>query len=303
MRILVVGSVPPPLRGHRASLLADVLRLRGESHDVEIVSLDPLAAAHRYLAAPGVVAVLEIGLLTRRSDAVIVQLEPGLPVRRAARRGERAVVLLALAAILRRRPDVTLRLHAPDNLPGGPGGRAGMALWQAAGRIEVGDETMRAELAGLLGPLGDRVSVATGGASDAEPLAPAGPGVWGDGADATASHVLTVVRANAAAERASLVRRGRLPVAGAAPEVRVPQWQWLPAPGAGVPDLGPILPARTAVGRRRAAPARSWSAALSLRRAAISAVAAAERRPATRPLALVARLALVELRGAVRRTS
>jgi hypothetical protein len=301
MRILVVGSVPPPLGGHSASLLSEVLRLRQEGHDVEIVSLDPLAAAHRYLSAPGIAAVAEIGLIARRFDAVILQLEPGLPVRRSARRAERVAVLMTLAAILRRRPDVRLRLHESEDLPGGVGGQAGIAMWKAAGRIEVGDDAMREELAGLLGSLGGRVSVERDRSGDFEAAAAAGMGGWGDGADATASHVLAIVRANAAAARASLVPRGRLEGSGRAPEVRVPQWQWLPAPGAGVPDLGPAITERTGAGRRRFAPARSPSIPLSFRRAATSVLAAAEHRPATRPLAHVARLAFVELRSAIRR--
>jgi len=305
MRILVVGSVPPPLAGHRASLLAEVLRLRRDGHDVEIVSLDPLAAAHRYLVAPGIAAVGEIALLARRFDAVIVQLEPGVPVRPSAGKGERAAALIALAAILRRCSDVTLRLHEPDNLPGGPKGKGQLAMWQAAGRIEVGDEEMRVEVARLLGPLGDRVSVATGERALAEQFAAADISRWGDGADATASHILAIVRANAAAERASIVRRERGGGSGGGPEVRVPQWQWLPAPGAGIPNFGPILTTSTGTDRHRrdTVAAKPTSVVRLLRRAATSVLVAAERRPTTRPVARMARLALVELRNAVRRAS
>jgi len=178
VRILVVGSVPPPLTGHRAALLAEVLRLRGEGHDVEIASLDPLSAAHRFLAGPGVVAVGEIGLLARSAEAIVVQLEPGLPVRTRAGRGERTAALMALAAVLRRCSDVTVRLHDPNDLPGGHGGRAGTELWKAAGRIEVGDDRTRTELAALLGPFGERVSIVRP-PGDAEPVVVAGLDGWG----------------------------------------------------------------------------------------------------------------------------
>jgi hypothetical protein len=302
VRILVVGSVPPPAGAHRSSLLAHVLRLRGDDQEVEILSLDPLAAAHRYLAGRGLVAVGEIGLLARRYEALVVQLEPGLPVRLSAGRSERTAALFALAAILRRCPDVTLRLDEQEDLPGGLGGRAALAMWQAAGRIEVGDETTRASLAGLLGSLGARVHVAAAGAGSLEPLAAPDPEGWGDGADATASHVLGIVRARAAAERASLARRTQLP-AGHEPEARVPQWQWLPEPGAGVPDLGPLIKSPSdGRGRSRFTRPTPWPA-LSPRGAATSLLAAAERRPSTRPAAHLARLAIVELRSALRRAS
>jgi hypothetical protein len=305
MKILVVGSVPPPLGGHRGSLLAEVLRLRREGHGVEIFSLDRLAAAHRYLAGPGLATVVQIGVFARRADAVIVQLEPGLPVRRSAGRSERRAVLSALAAILRRCPDVTLRLCQPSDLPGGLGGRAALGLWKAAGRIEVGNEEARAELAGLLGPLDGRLSSMADAPIDPGQPVDAGLGGWGDGADATASRVFTVVRARAAAQRESLASRARLGVPGAGLENRVPQWQWLPAPDAGVGDLGPFCTVRSPGGHglRRAVSARSVSVRRSLRQAAMSVMVVAERGPVTGSLVHLVRLALVELRSAFRSAS
>lgn len=304
MKVLVVGSVPPPDGGHRDALLSKVLRLRSEGHEVEIVSLDPLAASHRYLAAAGVPSAIEVGFLARGADASVVQIEPGLPVRHGAGRAERAVALMAMARALRGR-DVTLRLNDPDDLPGGPGGRAAIELWTAVTRIEVGDESLRAELAALLGPLGDRVSTV-----DSAP--PAGSSElggtplegWGDGADATAAHVTSMVRARAAAERESLGRRGLLPIPGNGRTTRVSQWQWLPAPGAGVPDLGPLRKTNDVRGGRRLAPGAPRPAvSLSIRRGATRVLAAAERRPATRSVAHLVRLTWTELRGAIRRAT
>jgi hypothetical protein len=244
----------------------------------------------------------------------VVQLEPGLPVRHSAGRAERLVALMTLAAALRWRPNVTVRLRHPDDLPGGPGGRAAVELWKAAQHVEVGDEATRDELLAILGPLGDRVSVApaselvreTSGTEDGLGLPLAVPSGWGEGADATAAQVQAVVRARAAAERELLATRGRLPIEGGGRAPRVPQWQWLPVPGAGVPDLGPIpVAARTLQsGRRRSrGRARTSPKSSSLRRAATSVLASAERRPATRPAAHLARLAFIELRGVARRAS
>ncbi|MGC9961642.1 MAG: hypothetical protein ABSE47_07030 [Acidimicrobiales bacterium] len=303
MKVLVVGSVPPPLTGRRQSLLAEVLRLRREGHEVQIVGLDPLSAAHRYLSAPGIPAATEVGLLARKADAVVLQIEPGLPVRLTAGRLERAAALLVLSKALSRKANVTLRVEHLDDLPGGPGGRAGMQLWAGASRIEVGDDETLQQMLGILGPHAERVSLMV--RSDLATESEGGPTIvrdgWGEGADTTAGQVQAVVRARAAEERQALAVRGLL-LAGEQPRPRVPQWQWLPTPGAGVPDLGPI---RLEHGRYRARgrqprPRRSLLQKVSVRRAATWALASAERRPLTRPAAHLARTAYLELRGGVR---
>jgi hypothetical protein len=239
--------------------------------------------------------VVEIALSARGVDAVVVQLEPGLPVRHGAGRLERTAALMGLGAALRGR-QVTIRLHHRDDLPGGPGGRAANALWKIASAIEVGDETLRAELAPVLGSLADRLAVVPTShvLTAATAIDSGSPQDWGDGADATASHVLDVVRRRAATEREAIGRRGRLPIPGGGTGTRVAQWQWLPVPGAGVPDLGPIaMPASSSRNKpRRSAP--------SLRRQAGRLLAAAERHSTTRPAAHLARMAWVELRGSVR---
>ncbi|MGA2208162.1 MAG: hypothetical protein ABSH30_00850 [Acidimicrobiales bacterium] len=306
MKILVVGSVPPPMSGHRQDLLDEVLRFRHEGHDVVILALDPLSAAHRFLPAGGIAAAIEIGLSARKFDAVVLQIEPGLPVRHSAGRIERMAGLLALAAALRTKAEVTVRLQHPDDLPGGLGGRAGLELWKSVARIEVGDEEMRAQLANLLGASGDSVAVS----ATSEPPAGSRLGLaavsvsWSDGAATTAAQVQSVVRARAAAERESLAARGRLTIEGLHPGPRVPQWQWLPSPGAGVPDLGPIRQADRGAGRRRprARRASSASAGYSMRRAVSAVLATAERWAVTRPLAHLARLTLIEVRAVVRRS-
>ncbi len=306
MKMLVVGSVPPPSGGHRDSLLREVIRLRQEGHDVDVVSLDRLSAAHRYLSAPGFPVGLEVALLARRADGVVLQIEPGLPVRHSAGRLERSLSLLLLAAALRLAPEVTLRLDSLDDLPGGQGGRAAVELWKAADRIEVADDATGSRLQGILGPLGSKVAVAPGsiyGTRRAATSYLAALDGWSDGALTTASQIQAAVRARAAAQRVALGAQGQLPVKGGGRGVRVQQWQWLPAPGAGVPELGAIALRHGTdgrVGRNLPLRERYSSLALQLRRGAVRLLATMEGRPFTRPAARLARLAFVELRDSLR---
>ena len=68
-------------------------------------------------------------------DSVVVQLQPGLPVRARARRFERSLSLLVFSLVLRRARRVVIRLERLEDLPGGPGGQAAMRVWRAAERI------------------------------------------------------------------------------------------------------------------------------------------------------------------------
>ncbi len=299
MKVLVVGSVPPPRTAHRQSLLDAVLRLRAAGAEVRVMSLDPLAAAHGFLIGPGLPAAAEVGLLARGFGAVVVQIEPGLPVRRGAGRLERSVALLTLAAMLRRHGDVTLRLHQFDDLPGGPGGRAAIELWKTARRMEVGNSVVAEQLVGLVPELSGRLSIIPGAA---EPAAvdsgrhDGGEDRWGAGADATAAQVQDVVRRRAAEYREALAAR-RPAGRPRTPETRVPLWEWLPARGAGVPDLGPVRQSARRRESEQSLPPRPRSA----RQLASATLALAERRRLTRPAAQLTRLALAEIRGVTRR--
>lgn len=268
--VLVVGSLPPPAGRRGASLLDKVLELEAAGRRPTVLALDPLSAAHRYLPAPGFAAALSLIVIARRYQEVVIQLEPGLPVRARAGRVERAAVLSALGTAMRRLPDVTLRLDHLDDLPGGYGGRAAEALWQQARSLEVGSEEVRAALAEVLGPAAGKVVVVGRGELDAP-----GPRDWSGAEGMTAADVVAVVRTRASAERARLAATGRLAGtwSGAA-TTRIPLWHWLPAPGAGVPDLGPVLGLGLPAARARGA-----------RRAFRPLLAAAERHQLTRPLA------------------
>jgi hypothetical protein len=277
--VLVVGSLPPPCDERRSSLLEKVLELKASGREVTVLSADPLAVAHHYLPATGVVSALGTFAKGRRFAEVVLQIEPGLPVRGRAGRLERAAALTALAAALGRLGRVTLRLDHPDDLVGGYGGRPAVMLWQQADRIEVGSEEVGKAITGLLGEGAADVVVVARRPVGSTPR-PDGDADW-QGAEAmTAADVVTVVRKRAAERRTHLADAGLLQPASSDGITRVPQWEWLPAPGAGVPDLG-------AVPRKSPAPS-------PLRKVATPMLVAAERHAWSR---LAAHAALSVYRG------
>ena len=265
MRVLVIGSLPPPVTDRAKGLLAEVVRRRREGATVEVLSPTDYSVAHRYLDMPGPLAAVEIARAARGADEVIVQLQPGFPFEESAGRAGRALGLGALATSLRSvKGDVVLRLHSIHDLPRGAGGRAAEALWTTAARIEVGDGETRSLLEALVPePLRSRISLAGPPleiGSDRARLADAG-------GDADLETVTAVVRARAAHERATVLADPADLAGQVRVRPRVPLWEW-------------------AHGSENAAPAGSVA-----RRTARATLYAFERRPLTRPLARGARIA------------
>lgn len=270
MRALVVGSLPPPMTVRSRALLAKVLELRAEGYQVEVLSPGEHSVAHRYLELPGAACALEIALAAKGADAVVLQLEPGFPVAGGTSRAGRALGLGALASALRStRGGVVVRLHSMHDLPQGAGGRAAEALWAVAARIEVGDDETLQALSGQLGEEARRKLVRAAAPLEIGGVAgPEGPLAG----DAGLEEVSRLVRSRAAADRAELLETGQ-------GELRVPLSQWVPEPGAGVPDW---------TGEQSRPPSQRGSRPV---RAARALLYAAEGRSLTRPLARGVRLA------------
>lgn len=271
MKVLVVGSLPPPVTLASRGLLDAVLTRKAAGHDVEVVSASAYSVAHKRLDSSGLAGLVELALAARRADEVVLQIEPGFPLARGTGQSRRAAELTALASLLRRLPaPITLRLQSAHDMASGIGGRAASALWASADRIEVGDAETGERLSGLGPTVAAKVTVAPeprliGAAHDRAPVSSDG-----DFQSATAA-----VRARAATERA----RWLAPNAGEPgedPTPRVALWEWVPAPGIGIPvwsDVG-----------GSAHPAASlW------RRLGVRLLRLAESRPTTRPLALLVR--------------
>jgi hypothetical protein len=146
MRVLVVGTLPPP-GGDAARALADAANLlRDEGHDVELLSPDFRSAAHRHARLDGPLLAAWLGYLSSRFDAVLLRFEPGFPLRPHASRVMRAATLFSLGEALQHYDDVTIRFDGGPSIPRGLGGRAMGKVWRATTRIIVASEDKRAEL-------------------------------------------------------------------------------------------------------------------------------------------------------------
>jgi hypothetical protein len=270
VKVLVVGSLPPPASERARSLLAEVVRLRSRGDELTVLSPTENTVAHRHIEIGGPAAAIEVALAARAADQVVVQIEPGFLFNKDATRSRRTLGLGALATALRSaKKPVVLRLHSTDDLAGGPGGRAAEALWALATTIEVGDEETRSHLQGLLSPEAAAkltVSVAPlelGSARTSEPALAGGTGP---------EELSSLIRLRSAGDRAVLSSRGG-DDAGS-----VPLLEWVPVPGAGVPDWGEP--------GNRGLPGRPLG-----RRVARGLLQAAEATSFTRPLARSVRIA------------
>jgi hypothetical protein len=263
--VLVIGSLPPPQRTRSLALRAEVVSLLAAGDTVEVVAPDPVATAHRYLAAGGIPGCLQLARTVSGFDSVVVQLQSGLPVRARAKPFERTLSLLVFSLVLRRARRVVVRLERLEDLPGGPAGQAAMRVWRAAERIELGDEEQLARFVAELGRRADRLSLSSRPAlatRDEE-------GTWADGSEASLADVLELIRSRAARERRALAPSDAAHVAG---------WDRLATPGIAMTDSDAALLGPPEAPRKPADLARK-------------ALAAADRRPSLWRAARFARLA------------
>ena len=137
MRVLVVGTVPPP-GGRNAKELAGVVAHRvAQGDEVEILSPDPRSAAHHSGNLQGLMLPLRLALLSPRFDVLELRIETRLPLDTEVNRVLRGLTLFGLGVCFGMYSHVTLRLDSPIPLPGGVGGRATKDMWRRASRIVV----------------------------------------------------------------------------------------------------------------------------------------------------------------------
>jgi len=206
VRVLVVGSYPPPAHGESHRTVATVHRLGAHGDDVHVLSRRGSAAQLRGEIA-GPLGALQTWWRGRGYDAVVVQVESGSPLRvshgRRARI-DRAVDCLAWGLALRLLHDVTLVVPDTDVVPRSIGGRTGRFLWTAVDRRLVTSEHGRRRL------------VEEGGASEARVEIPAAAAIVERAADddgwdglTDAAAVMERIKTRAAEDRKA-ARRGTL---------------------------------------------------------------------------------------------
>ena len=210
MRVLIVGTVPPP-GGDSALALAELASaLFAEGHDVELLSPDNRSAAHRSARLQGPVFALRLAWLSRRFEAIVLHFEAGLPVGDRAGRLWRVATLTLVAASLRMFRESTVRFDGAAPIPGGIGSRGMGEIWSVATHVVLGNDEDRDEVVSTWGLPEGRVTVVP--ARVASPVAV--PRGWAvkDAADPR-TEVLELVRARAAHARAA--RAARVALGGA----------------------------------------------------------------------------------------
>jgi hypothetical protein len=205
VRVLVVGSYPPPAHGEANRTVATVHRLGAGGDDVEVLSRRGSAAQFRG-PINGPTGAILVWWRGRRYDAVLIQVESGAPLRvshgRRAR-FDRVVDCLAWGLALRAVRSATMVVADTDVVPRSVGGRSGRFLWTAADHIVVGNERGRRRLIDEGGAAEERVELPSVAAT---PARPADNG-WDDVSDAAA--VMERVQRRAAEDRRA-ARRGTL---------------------------------------------------------------------------------------------
>jgi len=205
VRVLVVGSYPPPAHGEAYRTVATVHRLGARGDAVDVLSRRGSAAQLRGPIA-GPAGAFNLWWQGRRYDAVVVHVESGAPLRVSHGRWarvDRVVDCLSWGLALRLVRDVTLVVPDPDVVPRSVGGRSGRFLWTAADHLMVASERGRRRLVDEGGASEDRVELPP--VVDA-PARAADDG-WTDVADA--ADVMERVQRRAAEDRRA-ARRGTL---------------------------------------------------------------------------------------------
>lgn len=161
----MVTPYPPTRDGIAAYALQEVARLRGEGHDVEVLSPGP-SAAHHHLDLRGWRGAAALGRRLRGYDRVIVQYHPDIFFAPDDDDRTRTRTAAGLAAALRLAREAEVRVHEVDYSRGGGddlGARVQRSLWNSPSRIVVHTPAERDAFVAAFGVEPARVDVADHG--------------------------------------------------------------------------------------------------------------------------------------------
>jgi hypothetical protein len=148
LRVLVVGSYPPPESREAHRTLETVHRLGTQGDEVEVLSA-PESAANVCGPITGPRGALQTLRKGRHYDSVVVQVEQNTPLRTihgVRARVNRVLDCLFWGLALRCLRDVTFVVTDIQVVHGSVGGRTGRFLWTSADRLLVASEYARARL-------------------------------------------------------------------------------------------------------------------------------------------------------------
>ena len=205
MRVLVIGSYPPPAGGEGHRTIATVHRLSAQGDTVDVLSAVGSAAQLRG-AISGPLGAFHAWKHGRKYDAIVVQIESAAPLRMAQGRRarvDRVADCFAWGFALRRLRQVTLVVPDTDAVHRSVGGRTGRFLWTAADRIVVTSEHDRRRLIDEGGAAEARVELVPKAASSDRPSDDGWDGIT------DAKDVMERVQRRAAEDRRA-ARRGTL---------------------------------------------------------------------------------------------
>jgi glycosyltransferase involved in cell wall biosynthesis len=166
MRILMVSPYPPLRDGIAAYAVQAVSALRGQGHEVEVLSPGP-SAAHHHLDLQGPRGALALARKVGGYDKVVIQFHPDIfypvpstPLRHAA-------VSMALLVAMRANRHSQMAVHEIDYRIGrrrGIDGFASRRLWRAVESILLHTELERRDFIEAFGVRPERVAVTAHGA-------------------------------------------------------------------------------------------------------------------------------------------
>ncbi|MDA8291829.1 MAG: hypothetical protein M0Z33_09155 [Actinomycetota bacterium] len=217
MRVLVVGTTPPPGGASARRLAGVVADLVAGGHEVQTLSPDSRSASHSHAVLAGPMLAFQLAWRARDFDAVVLCLERDMPLAPDANRVLRSATLALLGVALRGYEQVTLRVASPVPIPWGVGGRATREMWSRATSVVLASSEDVDQVLEAPGVTAEKLTVEAPTRPEEPGREPGWRGVTGSETDLRET-VQAAVRARASRTRNLRAARAAL---GVPPPVRI----------------------------------------------------------------------------------